>query len=177
MGNSSNVRHVFSKVVGISRPNRDGSSRQDIAAKCQTLEKLVLRHEEDNPVDPNAVAVLRETGEQLGYLRAELAKEVVQNAGQGYSYGVNVAEVTGGGRGEYLGVNLLIVITKPGVGSREAQRYVDALDLSGEVLEREEGEYPFAAQKTKPQSQGGCVLFLCFVLLGLLLVFGLWAFS
>ena len=57
-----------SKVVGVTRHNHDGSDRQVIAGQCRQGEELTLRREPDNPQDPNAVAVFRENGDQVGYL-------------------------------------------------------------------------------------------------------------
>src|SRR5882724_4895755 len=49
-----------SKVAGVSHENRDGSSRQRILRHCTAPESLRLVAEPDNPVDPKAIAVLRE---------------------------------------------------------------------------------------------------------------------
>jgi hypothetical protein len=72
--------HFFSKVVGVTHRNADGSSCQAIIKRCRLLEKLDLNHEDDNPADPNAARVCRENGEQIGYLREELAEEVVDRS-------------------------------------------------------------------------------------------------
>lgn len=128
-------KHFFTKVVGVTHENRDGSSRQDIIRQCSIalpgrkfLEQLDLDHEDENPYDPNAVAVKRETGEQLGYLSAELAEEVVQRNGRGVKYGCYIAAVTGGGD-RYYGANLLMVMYAPDVSQEEAQEYVGGIKL------------------------------------------------
>jgi HIRAN domain len=59
------------------------------------LETLELDHEDDNPHDPNAVRVSRKTGEQLGYLRAELAAEIVSKSEHGYQFVVFITDITG----------------------------------------------------------------------------------
>ena len=57
------VSQFFSKVAGVSYRNEDGSSRQSIIRRCHIGERLLLKPEPDNPVDPNAVRVLRQNGE------------------------------------------------------------------------------------------------------------------
>ena len=123
------VRHFFTKVVGVTYDNDDGTSRQAIIARCQTLEELVLDHDEGNVYDANAVKVCRENGEQLGHLGAELAEEIVGMSGRGWTYAAFIAAITGGGSQPIYGVNLLIVASQPGVSAEEAQRYVDGIDL------------------------------------------------
>jgi len=56
----------YSKVVGVTYDNPDGSSRQAIIARCRLGEQLILEAEPDNQHDPNAVKVLRTNGQQLG---------------------------------------------------------------------------------------------------------------
>ena len=123
----SGISHFHTKIVGVSHKNSDGSSRQKIIRKCRLFEDLVLDHEETNPHDPNAVRVCRENGEQLGYLNANLAEEVVSKSSKGYRFATLIKDVTGGGKGEYLGVNLLIVQADPNVGDRRVKDYVKGL--------------------------------------------------
>jgi HIRAN domain len=119
--------HFFTKVVGVTFDNDDGSSRQSLIPRCDLLERLQLDHDEDSPHDPNAVRVLRQSGEQLGHLRRRLAAEVVAKTAKGYRYGVFVKDITGGGRGRNYGMNLLILVAAPGVSDAEAQTYGDEL--------------------------------------------------
>lgn len=66
-----------SKVVGVSKRNDDGSSRQEII-KEQVVEDdpLALQAEPENKYDVNAVKVLSKFGKQIGYLNKELAEKV-----------------------------------------------------------------------------------------------------
>lgn len=75
---SSNLRKerkpddpITTKVVGVTF---DG--RQNVIRRLRIGEMLELEREPDNPHDPNAVKVIRKTGEQIGYLNRELAKDV-----------------------------------------------------------------------------------------------------
>src|SRR5688572_24033010 len=75
------VRHFHAPVVGVPYPNSDGTSRRDAVAGLRKWERVRLRHCPDNPVDSNAVAVLRDADErQLGYLPATVTKDVVAAA-------------------------------------------------------------------------------------------------
>lgn len=70
----------YTTVAGTHFQNLDGSSRCLIISKCKLGELLELEHEPENQFDPNATAVLREeTKEQLGYLNARLAGELVRD--------------------------------------------------------------------------------------------------
>lgn len=122
------VKHFFTKIAGVTHRNQDGTNRQRIIERCKLLEKLILEHEEDNPVDPNAIKICRENGQQLGYLNADLAPRVVRESNEGYRFAAFISDLTGGRReAPTRGVNLLVVVANPGVTDREAQDYVDSL--------------------------------------------------
>jgi hypothetical protein len=122
------VRHFFTKVVGVTHPNKDGSDRQAIIGRCRRLESLELDHEDDNPYDPNAVAACRLNGEQIGYLSRELASEIVCNSNKGNVYAAFVANITGGTDGcRTRGVNVLIIVGDPGVTADLMQAYCDSI--------------------------------------------------
>ncbi|HET6456209.1 MAG TPA: HIRAN domain-containing protein [Armatimonadota bacterium] len=99
----------FTKIVGVSHRNADGSSRQEAISECIPGESLVFAKEKGNPHDPNAIRVLRANRQQLGYLKRELASEVGPRMDDGCRYEVSVAEVTGGSPGKpTLGLNILV---------------------------------------------------------------------
>lgn len=65
------------KVVGVSKDNADGSSRQEIIRReVEEDDKLQIKPEPDNPYDPNAVQVLSKNGNQIGYLNKEMAETI-----------------------------------------------------------------------------------------------------
>ena len=67
----------YSNVVGVSHKNEDGTRRAKIIMDCEIFESFDLRHEPDNPYDPNAISVRRwDTGDQLGFIDARLASEI-----------------------------------------------------------------------------------------------------
>lgn len=67
---------IFTKVVGVSHKNLDGSYRKTIIRRCRVPEELQLVPEPDNPFDSNAIAVCRANGEQLGHLNQRLAADI-----------------------------------------------------------------------------------------------------
>lgn len=105
---TSKIEHdFFSKVVGVTFNNDDGSSRQKIISKLKAGDELVFR-----PVSvqghPEAVGVFTTGGKQLGHLTAELAGEL-RNKYPTNPVSATVAQVTGGGDRSY-GCNIHIVI-------------------------------------------------------------------
>jgi len=100
------VRHFFANVAGESFTNDDGSDRQTIIASCRVCEPLILDAAPDNPKDENAIRVLRENGEQIGYLERAMAARLVADLSD---FSAFVAGVGRGG-GPYLGVSLLMVV-------------------------------------------------------------------
>jgi hypothetical protein len=144
------IYHFYTKVAGISHLNDDGSDRQNIARKCRPWESLNLVHDESNPHDHNAIKVMRENGEQLGYLSSDLAAEVVEKTRAGYSYGVYVKEITGGkGQKRNCGINLLVVVASHAVTSQQAADYINSVD--DEEL-RAMGVYAAGACATRPEN-------------------------
>lgn len=68
---------IDSKVVGVSRENDDGSSRQDIIREdVEEDDLLQLALDPENEFDPNAVKVLSKYGRQIGFLSRETAERV-----------------------------------------------------------------------------------------------------
>ncbi|NMB26380.1 MAG: hypothetical protein GX986_12715, partial [Firmicutes bacterium] len=70
------LKPLYSKIVGVTRYNPDGTSRQDLLAQCKIGQPLRLVREPDNPVDSNAVMVLTMERKQLGYINRSIAPHV-----------------------------------------------------------------------------------------------------
>lgn len=65
------------KVVGVSKENIDGTSRQEIIKEeIEEDDLLKLELEPDNKFDPNAVKVLSKNGHQIGYLAKDIAERM-----------------------------------------------------------------------------------------------------
>jgi single-stranded-DNA-specific exonuclease len=91
------------KLAGVSF-----EGRQDVVARLQPGLALRLVRQPENEYDPNAIAVLDATGDQVGFLNRRLAAALAPELDRGAAYSVSVADVTGGGEGASLGVNVLI---------------------------------------------------------------------
>lgn len=124
------VWHYFTKVVGATYKNDDGSSRQGIIQSCKSGERLNFTHDENNAYDKYAVMVCRENGEQLGFVKTDMGREVVQRSHSGHGYTVFITNITGGeGKKKTLGVNLLVVVSKPDAPTDSLQKYINSIDL------------------------------------------------
>lgn len=73
----------YGKVAGVTWPNPDGSSRQEIAATLVERDELSLMAEPENAFDANAIAVHSPDGDQVGYLEGRLARELTHRMKQG----------------------------------------------------------------------------------------------
>lgn len=109
------TRQFHSKVAGATYENEDGSGRQEILQKCQEGEELILKPS-PNEYDDNAVKALRENGEQLGWLKRDIAEEMFNWLTQKdddhiYDYKCEIKNLTGGGD-KNLGCNILITKIK-----------------------------------------------------------------
>jgi hypothetical protein len=98
----------FTKVAGVSYCNNDGTSRQTIVRRCREGESLLLQREPNNPFDANAVRVLRQSGEQVGYLPAHVVGTgIASDLDEGRTFRVVVDAITGRDK-ETLGINITI---------------------------------------------------------------------
>lgn len=94
------------KVVGVSKKNENGTSRQEIIKKeVAEGDKLRLEAEPLNPYDPNAIKVLSKGRNQIGYLNKALAEKVKPALVNETEIHVTVKWVNGE---EMLGVGLRI---------------------------------------------------------------------
>jgi hypothetical protein len=131
----------FTKVAGVSYENRDGTSRQSIIKRCRPGEILHLVREPDNPHDANAVKVLRQNGEQLGYLPGHVVMTgLARELDRGSHFRVKVTAITGDGE-ETLGVNIKIADVpeasdSEAVGSRQIKAIDEASNSVGVRLLR-----------------------------------------
>ncbi len=79
-------KYFNARIVGASSPNADGSRRPTIIEKCEPMEVLRLELDPNHPADPNAIAVKRVDGAQLGYLEPGVASELHRDAGESVSW-------------------------------------------------------------------------------------------
>jgi hypothetical protein len=91
--NNGRLSHIRTRIAGVFYDNADGSSRQEAIRRCEPFDRVVLRPEPRNPYDSNAMAVDRQSGEQLGYLPAPLAKEIRHAEQQGLWHRAFIDEI------------------------------------------------------------------------------------
>ena len=112
------TEQFFTKVVGVSHRNKDGSRRQEIIdAFCEPGMTLILRREPLNPHDSNAIGVwikgraliIFRAELQIGYLSREVAAEPSEHLDRGGIVDAFISDVTGGTRSKTTrGVNISI---------------------------------------------------------------------
>lgn len=122
------IRHFYTKVVGVTHPNKDGGDRQAIIARCKPFEPVDLEHEDDNPYDPNAIMVLTKDHVQIGYLPREVAPDIWLRIQQDFSFNTFIVNITGGTASQPMrGMNIVIMVACPGASDAEGQAYLDSI--------------------------------------------------
>ena len=102
------MRSLFTKVAGVTKTNDDGSNRQQILQDWRTLQ---LIRDPSNPYDRNAVKICLSTGQQIGFLSAELAAEFAPKIDKGKRIEAVITEITGGiEENKTLGCNVKLII-------------------------------------------------------------------
>ncbi len=103
----------FTKLVGVTFENADGTSRQqyiaELAEVFDTDTKTFLsgRRDLENPYDDKAVAIYDDKGRQLGYLSRKVNETVAPWMDSGSDLLVEVVNVTGGD-GSHWGLNIWV---------------------------------------------------------------------
>ena len=111
------ARSFYSKVVGVTYRNFNGTSRQKIIRKyCRAGTPLELIPEPENPHSENgtAIGIWVRTGwifkrlRQVGYIRDGLSESLTEDLQNGKRLSARITEVTGGGWFKSRGVNIEI---------------------------------------------------------------------
>ena len=102
-------RSFFTTVAGVSH-----EGRQRIVARCSVGENLKLIRDPTNRFDKGAIKVMRLNGEQLGFIPAHVSRGgessgLAFQMDKGSEYRCRIKNITGGGQGESLGVNIEII--------------------------------------------------------------------
>jgi hypothetical protein len=79
-------KHVYTKIVGITFKNEDGTVGEQLIERCKRFDFLRLVPEPNNRFDPNAMGVCLENGSRIGYLESRLAGEVTRSLKRGYQW-------------------------------------------------------------------------------------------
>ncbi|MFB3170045.1 HIRAN domain-containing protein [Neobacillus sp. 179-C4.2 HS] len=95
------------KVKGVSFDRR-----QDVIAKMDSLDRIVLKRERSNEYDGNAIAVYTIRNEQIGYIDREVSTELAAIIDEGRKVVASISKIIGGG-GYHYGVVLDIYVERP----------------------------------------------------------------
>ena len=121
------VTCFYAKVAGVTYDNR-----QAAIAKLTALEMIDLVPEPDNPHDTYAVKVCRRTGEQIGYLKRERARKLVEKLELGHRCSAFVKRFSGG---ETHSVSITVLVMSPEATNQEVVDWINRYDvLSGIAL-------------------------------------------
>ena len=102
----------FSKIVGVTFSNPDGTSRQELIEDLEDLRRgdgvaiLHLKRDPENPYDPNAVQVLFGETRQLGFLSRQVAQTIAPLLDSGTRVQCEIAQITGHDLNHSFGINI-----------------------------------------------------------------------
>jgi hypothetical protein len=105
---ASETRSFFTTVAGVTF-----EGRQRIVARCSEGERLKLVRDPNNRHDNGAIKVMRSNGEQVGFVPAHVSRGgdssgLASRMDQGTEYQCRIKDITGGGPGQSMGVNIEI---------------------------------------------------------------------
>ena len=107
------TKSFFTKVVGVTFPNPSGPTRQDILTCIRNqidlgnTPTIKLLRDNNNPFDDQAVAVLDEQDQQIGFLSRAVVKTIAPVLDSSLPVIVTISQITGGIH-RHLGMNIKI---------------------------------------------------------------------
>jgi single-stranded-DNA-specific exonuclease len=101
-GTIDDASAFHTKVVGVTF-----EGRQAVLPTVRAGDRLTLRRDPANPVDPHAIQVCLADGRQIGFLRADLAARLAPTIDAGTRYVATAAALTGGGDHAW-GLNIFV---------------------------------------------------------------------
>jgi hypothetical protein len=120
------VQTIYTEIRGVSFENPDGAPRQQIIrSSCHPGDALLLVRQPGNPVDTNAIGIIRicrcpdggaSFTEQLGYLSKEIARDLrpfFDEGPVGYAEIIEITEDLAGQDNCYVGVDIRAEIYMP----------------------------------------------------------------
>ena len=105
----------FSKIVGVTFANPDGSDRQaliedlDDMLQSSPFVDLLLKREPENAYDSNAIQVLDGKSRQLGYLSRSVCTTLAPIMDNGVEVKCNLEQITGHSLDQNFGINVQII--------------------------------------------------------------------
>lgn len=116
-----NYRIFYKKLVGVSFPNSDLTSRKRGILKLKELEELKLVPQPNHPNDPNAIFVTNLVGRGLGYLDARLAGEVSRSMMKGIRWYCFARRILATDGTDHVGLTVCLAKQKVAVKQRIGQ--------------------------------------------------------
>lgn len=104
----------YTKIVGVSFINKDGSDRQELIEDLDDLLQktsrvpLKLVREPQNPYDHNAIQVHNEQGKQLGFLSRSVSETLAPMMDNGIVIQCTLSQITGHSLDQNFGINIQI---------------------------------------------------------------------
>ena len=105
----------FSKIVGVTFANPDGSDRQELIEDLDDMLQnspfvdLLLKREPENAYDSNAIQVLDGKGRQLGYLSRSVCTTLAPIMDNGVEVKCHLEQITGHSLDQNFGINVQII--------------------------------------------------------------------
>lgn len=120
------TRTIETKVVGVTFNNR-----QSVVAQLRLGETLFLRRDPTNPYDRNAIQVVRQNGQQVGFISRLLAASIAPMLDRyGKPVAATVTALTGGTDGAPTrGVRITFATPEPDRAVRPQLPSLDDLDI------------------------------------------------
>ena len=107
------TKSFFTKVVGVTFPNANGESRQNVLHHLQSQinsghsPAIKLFRDSNNSFDSQAVAVLDQQDQQIGFLSKSVVKTIAPILDSSLPVSVTISQITGGHHRQ-LGMNIKI---------------------------------------------------------------------
>lgn len=104
----------YTKIVGVTFANQDGSARQEIIEDLDDLlgqtahVSLILVREPQNPYDHNAIQVHDGQGRQIGFLSRSISETLAPMMDNGIEVQCTLSQITGHSLDQNFGINIQI---------------------------------------------------------------------
>ena len=104
----------FTKIVGVTFQNTDGSDRQEIIEdledqlRNQETVALQLQRDPQNPYDHNAIIVQDDQHRQIGFLRRTVSESIAPMMDNGIVIQCTLEQITGQSLAHNFGINIKI---------------------------------------------------------------------
>jgi HIRAN domain len=112
-------KYFSTRIASASDKNAEGGRRRAVIEECEPMELLRLDLDPNHPTDPQAIAVKRVDGSQLGYLQRRVANDLHRDAGEPVSWSAIFKQADRHPTTEEV-VGAIIVLTRSKLESEDA---------------------------------------------------------